>query len=257
MLFPRLPKSVAFDHYAQLKDLPPEKARELRRTAHPLALVAPVGTQVSESRLCAIQDELTNLILECSYPGVRTIGDQQWFDYQAAVCLRRELPISPSEASHVEVWQFLSCILVPDIVIWRHRNHQKRTVSSDRFIGSPRGIRNGLGRLWWRAFLLEDPRWQVDPFAWLQILSENDLVALTERGAISGNRNLALAISEACYPDGYPYPDVPREKLFEEVMKRIRRLRVIIDFESLDRDTIGSIVSSEVRKTITALDRAE
>src|SRR5690606_7653755 len=109
--------------------------------------------------------------------------------------LVEQMEISANEATQVEMWAFLGCVLLPDVVRWRFPG--RAATPDERFIGGARGLRNTFGRLWWRAYLLEARRGEdglLDP---LVALNEDEMVQITERPGLSGYPATASALAHA------------------------------------------------------------
>ena len=70
------------------------------------------------------------------------------FEGRTARLVREHLDISPNEASHEEVWSYLTCCWLLDVAVWRFGVNADRR----RFVGNVN--RNTFRRLWWRAEVL-------------------------------------------------------------------------------------------------------
>lgn len=172
------------------------------------------------------------------YPLAATEGDRVTFDAQAARILTRKMDISANEAADPRLWAFLACVVVPDIVRWRFPGGASGT-SEERFVGKSRGLRNTLGRLWWRSHLLRTPDGAEDP---LGRLGEDELVQITERTSIAGSPRLATQLADSFLEAVDRYPRVSRSILMRDAMKRIRRLAAFVEFDVLEDDGLFDLV---------------
>ena len=79
------------------------------------------------------------------------------------------MALVPAEAAVPEVWTFVACQLVPDVVMWRWgRDNQ------ERWLG--RGlVRHAFGRLWWQAHVLVEKIDGDCDYRLIDRLSEADL----------------------------------------------------------------------------------
>ena len=89
--------------------------------------------------------------------------------------------MTPHEASHEEVWSYLTCCWLLDVAVWRFGAE----ADERRYIGNVN--RNTFRRLWWRG-----RSWaEID----LTRLGEDELVNIMERPTIAADRRLARAIA--------------------------------------------------------------
>src|ERR1044071_6920388 len=95
------------------------EARAARGLDHPLKVFSPTGgSHFSERALEVLRDTLDEKARVHGYPRIRPT-DWTGFDGEAAEHLHRTLRISANEASKPGPWQFLACVLMPDLVVWR------------------------------------------------------------------------------------------------------------------------------------------
>ena len=212
----------------------------------------------------------TNVLRQCR-SGVRKVADQlgfpdlpstntaQTFDVEAAVVLYEVMQIAPAEASSLEVWAHMTCIMMPDIVRWRY--HGERT-PHERFIGSGRGARrNTFGRLWWRAYLFRDVQNEHDPYWLLRLLGEDDHVQITERPSIAGSDTLARQIVVSLHETweglhrGGVSPSFSERELLRDTMKRIRRRLSMTAFDLLEPEVRHQVVTNIFSASATALQK--
>lgn len=241
-LYPRLPKYIApiLAKNRAAKSL--DELRRLSAVEHGAAWYAPTGgNRVDKERLKQIQGMIQDCADRFEYPNGIDVSTRQKFDAECAVILHQNMGITPSEAANLEVWTFMTCIMLPDIVRWRFPGDQSRT-NVERFIGSARGLRrNAFGRLWWRAYLLCQPS-ADEPYWLVEQLNEDELVQITERPSLAGSPVLAQQICTSFLTASELCPDVPRRELLRDTVKRLRRLLPILSFDVMDEELLQRTV---------------
>ena len=159
------------------------------------------------------------------------------------------MEISPNEASKPGVWAFLACLVVPDLV--RRRYPGTDGTSTERFLGMNRGMRNAMGRLWWRAFVLhgegDDP-----PYLLLEQLGEDELVQIMERPTISGHPPLARSLAGATLNQRYHGYPGGRASLLRDAVKRVRRTAAVVPLEVLPPPVLDRQVTKLVDEAYQA-----
>lgn len=233
-IYPRLPQAAA-------RPLAEERAGRsvldlvsTAETSHPLVRFAPTGgSRVSQDFLAALQRDVRLQAQACGYPTKLPAQHQaESFDYECAVLLHQSMNLLPSEAAHIEMWAFMTTILLPDVVRWRFGGD---STSLERFIGGDRGLRrNAFGRLWWRAYLLQTEADSGDSHTLLRLLNEDEIVQITERPSIVLNPRLAQAAARSHLACAVNYPHLTRRVLMREAIKRIRRRITVVCYEMLD-----------------------
>lgn len=233
-LYPRLPLIIAESLVPTLSSETVENLKDRSDDIdHKDLRYAPTGGQKVAPRFLK---ELQHTVKACAqthgYPSRSGADSYHEFDTECGILLHQNMNISPSEASHISVWYFMTCILMPDIVRWRFPGED--STAEERFLGSSRGMRrNTFGRLWWRTYLLHEED-QSDPYMILRELNEDDLVQITERPSIAGNKYLARQIGNVLLAVSKSNSKIPRRELMRESIKRIRRLLPMISFEIID-----------------------
>jgi hypothetical protein len=222
---------------------------------HAAAYYAPTGgNKASEQEVAAVQQTIRSCATDYGYPEPPRGEAARAFDIQCGIYLCEQLHIHPSEASHLELWAFLTTILAPDIVRWRFWGEH---TAVERFIGSDRGLRrNTFGRLWWRAYLLRQPQLK-EPYKLFHLLVEDDLVQLTERNSIAADPTLMAVLCAAFLRVSQQYPVLARRTLMREGIKRVRRLLSMISFTALDRPTLQQVLMNIFTQTAQSLILAE
>lgn len=188
----------------------------------------PVGGQrVETHQLEQLRTDILALAREHGMPN--RITEPAIFEGRGARLLREALPMSANEASHEEVWSYLTCCWLLDVAVWRFGvDADKR-----RFIGNVN--RNTFRRLWWRAEIL-------GPDIDLTKLGEDELVNIMERPTIASDRRLARTVALeflARVDDGAADS---RMQLMREAMKRLLRLTPLMAFQALAEHELRAVV---------------
>jgi hypothetical protein len=239
LLFPRLTLIAAKNLAVELAQLSPHEAQQRSAVSHPAATFAPTGgSRVSTANLTELQSGIRALACSCGYPA-QTDANYRRFDTDGARFLVTQMPVTASEASRQDVWAFIACVLLPDLVRWRFPGREGTTVE-ERFLGGARGIRNALGRLWWRGYLLGADG--ADGWSGLGFLGEDELVQLMERPNLSGDVHLLRTIANTfrgCI-DGVATSE--RETLMREATKRLRRRLAYVATTTLNPRQVSDLV---------------
>lgn len=177
------------------------------------------GTRISDSELASLRDEIVTLAREYGMPF--PIQNPSEFEGRAAPLLRGRLDISPNEASHEEVWTYLTCCWLLDVAVWRFGPQADRR----RFLGNIN--RNTFRRLWWRAEVL-------GPNIDLTQLGEDELVNIMERPTIAADLRLARGVAREFLSRVDRGAAESRMQLMREAMKRLLRLTPMMSFAALD-----------------------
>jgi hypothetical protein len=208
------------------------------------------GSKVSEGDLEKLQSDVQSCAQKFGYPNPAGEQDLRSFDTECGQLLHESLKLHPSEASHLEMWAFLTCVLLPDVVRWRFPGD---ATTEERFIGSDRGLRrNTFGRLWWRSYLMHQPNLD-NPYEFFDLLHEDDLVQITERNSIAASRKLTAVFVQAFVTAVAEYEDIPRREIMRETIKRVRRLLSFVAFDLLDEKQIRALVDTLFEQTVTAI----
>ncbi|QDG52095.1 hypothetical protein FIV42_15490 [Persicimonas caeni] len=260
-LFPRLQKGNAKLWAERFHEMSPEQVAEARpRSDIDGVLFAPTGgPKVTDDILREFRQQVIEAAKASGYPDQRFLEGQRQFDLELARILLR-LPIIPGEALRDEVWQYLTCKLVPEAVVWRFGSTKSSVVTGptteSRFLG---GNRNLLQRLWWRATILRDPT--ADDEVWLldtsgRGLTEDNMVALLERGNIAGYHDLCRSIATE-FIKYRPYVEglrqSPEEHLLREVMKRVVRRAAFANLDAVAEEDRLETIRGLFVETIEAM----
>jgi hypothetical protein len=187
-----------------------------------------IGNNVSE--LADLRASVVSIAEEHGMPGA--IVDRAAFEGRSARLLHEMLPMTPHEASHEEVWSYLTCCWLLDVAMWRFGAE----ADERRFLGDVN--RNTFRRMWWRAEILGS---DVD----LADLNEDELVSIMERPTIASDRRLARAMAAEFIGRVHRGEAPERMKLMREASKRLLRLTPFVAFGTLaERDLKASVAAA-------------
>lgn len=211
LVYPRLP------HYAadlRTKEISTVYRRQglaglesLASTRHPKAApVATGGRVASEAHIRQVRDRVVAAVKPWSDKAEVPRAEAAAFDRVLGRALHDGLRIIPSDAAHEETWNFLSLVLLPDVVVLRFPS-----LHIDRLLGKPR---NPLRAAWMRWDVLGELMEQGSP-----PLGVDELVGLFERSSMARNRSLlrVLAGEVLSYAGSTGRSDWARD-LFREVL---------------------------------------
>jgi hypothetical protein len=248
-IYPQLPLAYAKAMLPLLCGAEVTELRERSALEHPAMVYTAVGgMRIQEAQLAEVQTTIRETAEACGYPAPQQRGGYREFDLRCARQLITIVRIVPAESAKAGVWRFLCCVVLPDIVRWRFYAATDET-PPDRFIGP---VRNVLGRLWWRAYVLDGADGVFRGIDLLGRLSEEELVQLFERPTLAGCRPLVratglafLQIAEAGFKQ--------RQSLMREAEKRIMRLGALVSFDGLEPQEMNRLVSDVFMDSVRVL----
>jgi hypothetical protein len=250
-LYPRLPITAAHTLIAERAGVQPIDLVIKTESYHKEMQYAPTGgNRVPDSHLQYLQSEIRVSAKRFGYPFHSVTAKAEGFDRECAEILLETMDLDPAEAAHIEMWAFLTTVLLPDVVRWRFSGE---ITSTDRFLGGDRGLRrNTFGRLWWRAYLLrlDVPR---DAYHLLHSLNEDELVQITERPSIAAYRPLAQTIARSHIHARLYHPHLPRRAIMREGIKRIRRRMSLLSYELMTHAEMQHDVNCAFEAAASAL----
>lgn len=239
-LYPQLLHPAAVALAQELRCLPPADAALAAATEHPATIYTPTGVRVDPRRLQELRTLLTLQAERLGYPGSASEAARLEFDSVAAVALHSTMGIPPGEAAKGGGWEFLCCVLLPDLVRWRFPGGAEGT-GMEHFLA---GRRNVFQRLWWRAHLLRDTTRSDNAYAMLVRLGEDELVQIMERPNLAGIQPLTRHVARGLLNAVDRHPKAARRTLIREAQKRLLRLSSFVSFDTLGDDLIEAEVAS-------------
>lgn len=196
------------------------------------------GSRIEREELFALRGDLLGIAREHGMPG----SPQRLPEFEAR-CARRlheKLGMSPHEASHDEVWTYLTCCWLLDVAVWRFGTD----ADERRFLGNVN--RNTFRRMWWRAEVL-------GPGIDLSRLGEDELVNIMERPTIAADRRLARGIAGEFLRRVERGEGRERMQLMRDAMKRLLRLSPFVSFAALADDALHELVSDTFDAAVAGL----
>lgn len=204
----------------------------------PVTFAAVGGARIDPSTLETLRADILELATAHGMPD--QIRDVPTFEGRGARLIRDALPMTPHEASHEEVWSYLTCCWLLDVAVWRFG----ADASDDRFIGHIN--RNTFRRMWWREEVLGAA---VD----LTRLGEDELVNIMERPTLYADARVARAIAHE-FLTRVERGDVPdRMRLMREATKRLLRLTPFLAFTALADAQVDIVVADAFDAALAGL----
>lgn len=156
--------------------------------SHPRQTYAPLGGQpVTELHLSQVRESVAEAAKKAEEPAdprAPNLTASARLDAEIGWALHHSAELTRSEASHDDVWAWLTLVLLPDVALRRFP-----ATSEARFRG---GHRNVFRRTWWRVEVLGE---LAAPHA-EGALGEDEYVGVFERVSLGREPQLARAIVE-------------------------------------------------------------
>lgn len=172
------------------------------------------GSPIRHDILIDLRAGLAEIAADCGFPDHGSAAERAQFDERASAFLAQRAEFDGGEALRDDVWAFLACVLLPDLVAWRFADRP-----AERFHG---GVRNTFQRLWMRGRILDrgidaDKRWEL-----LGALTEDALVQITERPSVGNDARLARALAEGWLRASKRFGRSAMESIMREAVIRLR-----------------------------------
>ncbi|HEX6705325.1 MAG TPA: DUF6339 family protein [Albitalea sp.] len=208
---------------------------------HAATIYTPTGgARVLPETLENVRKAIVDVAATFGYPAPPNGDQAAGFDAAASVALFKLVDVTPAEASKSGVWDFLSCVLLPDLVRWRF--YQADGASSlERFLA---GRRNSFQRLWWRAYHLTHGHTLSDTELGklLVDMGEDELVQLMERPALAGIFRLSATVATGLLAAAKRAPSVSRRLLMREGQKRLLRVSSFVALDAVSQEEAAAII---------------
>ncbi len=166
------------------------------------------------------------------------------FDAAAARSLALLPVLDTPDAMRDDVWAFAATVLAPDINFWRFG------LEPSRFDG---GVRNAFQRLWICGRLFDRGEGVEDRWGLLDALSEDAMVAITERGGVAGQPRLARGLAEAWVRARARSPDGSMETMMRRAVVAVRLVNEIRLLSILDNEELAAVLDAEFRRAELSL----
>jgi hypothetical protein len=239
VVLPRLNRTAALELVDQHRRSSLEDIAGAMPDLDPEVTYSPVGgNRIDRTDLATLRAELLLVARDHGMPGPMVATSV--FEDKSARLIHTKLDMTPHEASHDEVWSYLTCCWLLDIAFWRFG----ADASIDRFVGHLN--RNTFRRMWWRAEVL-------GPHLELAKLGEDELVNIMERPTLFSDRRLArtIALEHITRVEGGLVDD--RMRLMREATKRLLRLTPFVSFAALDDEGVALVVADAFDAAATGL----
>jgi len=256
ILFPLLPHHISLQLASAARLASVRSLADSAKPEHPACEYTPTGgTRATITALNKLRSDLLRLAMAAGYPTPASQQQASAFDAEAALVISQQMLMAPAEATKGGVWEFLSCVLLPDIVRWRFGGTGGTATPLERFLS---GRRNVFQRLWWRAFHLA-PRVVDAPQLpkLLNALGEDELVQLMERPSLAGIEGLPSSIAYGLLAASQSYSDLTRRQLIREAQKRFLRLSSFVSFESIAPTELSRHVENVFAQVAASLSRQD
>ena len=246
-LFPRLPLSTARALAEERSASSWQSLERLASLQHERMFWAPTGNRATDADLRQLRRRIVDVMSEAMPRG--TLQGNRYFDTRAARTIRAEMSMSMAEASSAGVWSFVGCVMFPDVVRWRFPGQLGDPTSPGRMLGTGRGVRNALGRLWWRAEVLTGMKPQAIRPPSRGAVGRRDG---PDHGAADDRR--AAAIGHG-HRTGNRRDEIGQERqaVTRNASKRIRRFLAYTDLRALPDEAVQAFVDDCVADAVRAV----
>lgn len=241
-LFPRLDSFAAEGLWHALEDA--NEAKPAADLHHPAVTYTQTGGHpVSPSRLREIRASLQRIAIECGFPHDRGDDGLRRFDFDTARYLSEGARIPLCEALRQDVWAFFTLVLAPDITDWRFPGRNRQ-----RWVG---GIRNTLGVLWRRGFLIGVDQQDGRGEGWhhLRPLTQDAMVQIIERPLLSASPKTARSIAIVWNRTANTNPPGGMEYLTRAAIRHLCALRYTHDLDGLSEKALVTKIEGEFDRT--------
>jgi len=236
LTYPRLANEHARERLVEIRDAFGHgvgAVKDLASVAHPKAApIATGGRAVRPEELRDIRERVTASVERWISVGEIARSDQPEFDALLGQALHEALMILPADAAHPSTWNFLSTVLLPDVVITRFND-----IPDNRGLGTNRNV---LRRAWHRWDILGDLLVEGSP-----TLREDELVGLLERTAVARNRPLVRELARAVL--AYQGRRA-RTEYARDLYKMVRRRTGPLMLDVLTDAELAALVDNEVQR---------
>ncbi len=141
-LYPKIHRAYAEKLIEERSNQDIAELSQISDASHPLAFYSPTGgNRIPSDILESLQKSIKDCAEKHGYPNLVNDEMSRSFDIECGIICFEKMYLHPSEASDVEVWAFMTCVLLPDVVRWRFPGDK---TAAERFIGSDRGLRRKL-----------------------------------------------------------------------------------------------------------------
>lgn len=202
------------------------------------------GSPIRNQFLVELRAGLTEIAGRSGFPGRGTAADRARFDEFASIYLAQLGELDGGEALRDDVWAFLACVLLPDLVAWRFSDRP-----AERFHG---GVRNTFQRLWMRGRILDRGPTAAGRWELLGKLTEDALVQITERPSVGNDARLSRALAEGWLRASAEPGRAAMEDAMREAVIRLRLRNQVQLLSELDDSDLSEAVDGFFEQSATA-----
>lgn len=211
------------------------------------ALYYPLARQRAGSEeLMSLRLKIVGIAEGFGFPSAVSSKSLVEFDRTVGPEIHAQMAIMPSDASSIDVWNFVNTAVVPDVVLWRYGRfdvqNKKWNISEDRLFDM---TRTTVGRLWWRVHLLGPEL--------ASRLGEDEVVNLLEKPRIGGYPLLSRAMGERLLAFAAESSTGRRMELFRDATKRLVRKMAVQSVFIMTSAEIDDFVTSLFEESAAAL----
>lgn len=250
--YPRLATDDATQLVLELLDLPAGSRYQHAQSYCGRATKSPTASRyAAESHLRLVREQV---ISHASGYGFG-VADRPASGYDKGLpsLLGKTLELSAVEAARVDVWNYLTLVVLPDVALWRWPN-VKRDPAYERLIGKPR---NAFRRHWRRQ--------QLFGSVLAQSLLEDEHVQLAERPGTLGSDPAVSRVAATTFVQaidrwrlvkGDRISTLDREDLMRRMAKACTRYGAVVSLSSLPEAELRSQLTELLQKCAEAAARS-
>jgi hypothetical protein len=198
------------------------------------------GTRATNRELADLREMLNSIAKECQETAASSQSARSMFDARTAQVLALHPLFNSGEALRDDVWAFVSTYIALSSTIWRFG-----AGSADRFHG---GVRNTFQRLWLRGSALDRGENSENRWVLLTSLSEDAMVAITERPSVASNPRIACGIAEGWVRWSNRVGRGAMEPIMRRAVMGIRLRNEVYSLSSLSQEDLAIAIDEEFRK---------
>lgn len=250
--YPRLASAEATQLMLELLDVAPEVRVEHAKAYRGHATKSPTATSLADdAHLAAVRQRVVAHAKSHGF-GV-TDRATPGYDKELPGLLGETLAMSAVEAARVDVWNYLTLVVLPDVALWRWPN-VKREPAYERLLGKPR---NAFRRHWRRQ--------QLFGADLAQNLLEDEHVQLAERPGTLGSDPVVSRVAAGTFIQavgrwrlvkGDRVTSLDREDLMRRFAKACTRYGAVVSLSSLPEGELRGQLAELLQKCAWTLARA-
>jgi hypothetical protein len=222
-----------------------------------------IGGKASSEHCESLNEGLIKIAIKHGLPTPPKNTQKREADAEMGEFLHRNMRISRNEASHDGVWNAMSCCICPKVVGWRWSSEAtavedvevgENVSIPDRWFTQSKSERHALGRLWWRAELLNDDV-AKDPYWIVSSLMEDELVQCTERSLFVTHSEAILCLAKKHLMETNSRDsNGPRTRIFRQAIKNLLRMASVVDLDTATKaNHLESLVDTSYSEALATI----